>query len=174
MGKGPSLLQHQLFQIYINSEFPILFWYYNNWWQLGNFFHRLYETCSQKFINILLYCCCIIWIQSIPCFDVLVVWLYPIWFDVELSLMECLSNICTSKQKHPYIPLAISPIPTPSLVVNLNSPSPFKVLFESPNSDLLTIVLLWVSSLLYTILEPWVWLEFHQFEHSLVGVYSLF
>jgi hypothetical protein len=88
--------------------------------------------------------------------------------------MDRFSNLCTSKQRHPYSPLAIFPTHAPFLVVNLNSPSPFKVLLESPNSNLLTIVLLWVSNLLYTIIEPWPWLEFHQFEHSLVGAYSLF
>jgi hypothetical protein len=42
---------------------------------------------------------------------------------VELIMVECPSNICTSKQRHPCTLIAIPPTPAPSLILNLNLPS---------------------------------------------------
>ncbi len=70
----------------------------------------------------------------------MVVWSCPIQFGVELTLMECLSNLCMSKQKHPCTPLVICLIHVPSMIVNLNLSSPFEVLLESPYLNLLIVV----------------------------------
>jgi hypothetical protein len=59
------------------------------------------------------------------------VWLYPIKLCGELTMVEGLLDICTSMQKHPYTLEEIPPIPTPSLAISLNSPSPSMVLHES-------------------------------------------
>jgi hypothetical protein len=55
--------------------------------------------------------------------------------------MECPIDLYTSKKNHPCTP-STTPIPTPYLVVNLNLPSPFEVLLESLDSDLLIVVFL--------------------------------
>jgi len=70
------------------------------------------------------------------------VWLCPIQFGVELTLVECPSNLCKFKQKHPCTRSIICLIHVPSMIVNLNLSSPFEVLLESPNSNLLIVVLL--------------------------------
>ncbi len=72
----------------------------------------------------------------------LIVWLYPIQFHVEPTLMECPSDFCMFKQIHPCVLLAIPPIPAPFLDINLNLLSLFEVLFKSVDLDSLIIVLL--------------------------------
>jgi hypothetical protein len=77
--------------------------------------------------------------------NVLVVWLYPIQFCVKLTMAECFLDLCTCMQRHLCIlEEVLLPTPTPSMVVNLNSPSPFMVFPKSPDLDLLIIVLLFV------------------------------
>jgi hypothetical protein len=49
--------------------------------------------------------------------DVLMVWLYLIQLCVELTLVECPSNLCTSMQRHPCTFKKNLPTPTPFLVV---------------------------------------------------------
>ncbi len=64
--------------------------------------------------------------------NVLVVWLYPIQFFVKLTMVECFLDLCTCMQKHPCtLEEILLPTPTPSIVVNFNSPSPFVVLPKS-------------------------------------------
>jgi hypothetical protein len=65
-------------------------------------------------------------------------------------MVECFLDLCTCMQKHPCtLEEILLPTPTPSIVVNFNSPSPFVVLPKSLGWDLLIIVLLLVSSLLF-------------------------
>ncbi len=107
--------------------------------------------------------------------DVLVVWLYQIQFRVELTPVECPSNLYTSMQRHPCTPKKVRPtLAPPFLVVSLNSLSPSMVLLESPYWDLLTFVHMLMSNLLFATLKLWYLLEFHLFEHSLVGVCNMF
>ncbi len=80
-------------------------------------------------------------------------------------MAECFLDLCTCMQRHLCIlEEVLPPTPTPSMVVNLNSPSPFMVLPKSPDLDLLIIVLLFV------IPKLWPSLGFHLYEHSLAGV----
>jgi hypothetical protein len=66
-------------------------------------------------------------------FNVLVVWLYPIQFCVELTLVGCPLNLCMSMQRHPYTIEEVPSISAPFLGVIENSPSPFVVFPQSPN-----------------------------------------
>jgi hypothetical protein len=45
------------------------------------------------------------------------VWLYPIQFSIELTLMGYPLSLCTSMQRHPCTFKEVPPTPTPSLVV---------------------------------------------------------
>lgn len=93
--------------------------------------------------------------------DVLVVWLYPIQLYVELIVVERPLDLYTSMQRHPCIPKKVPPILAPSLVINLNSPSPSMVLLESPTWNSLIVIFLLMFSLLFATLEPWSLLKFH-------------
>ncbi len=62
--------------------------------------------------------------------DVPVVWLYPIQFGVEPTLVECLLDLCMFKQRLPCTFLAIPPTSAPFSAVNLNLLSPFEVLLN--------------------------------------------
>jgi len=84
-----------------------------------------------------------------------VVWLCPIQFGGEPTLVECPLDLCTSKQKHPCTPLTTPSIATPFVVANLNLPS-FEVQLESLDSYLFIVLLLWLMSiLLFATLKPW-------------------
>ncbi len=66
--------------------------------------------------------------------NVPMVWLYPIQFCIELTLVGYPLNFCVSMQKHPCTVNEVPPILVPSLVIIKNSPSPSMVFFN-PHTD---------------------------------------